>query len=362
VSATAECPRCGASGTMHCATPSGRDHRARTLAERGITPIGSTPAVARVVAEETLPDPVVEAAVAAEDEATRWDVKAPCLLDDMPAEVYHADPVPAWSLSSTGARVLWPQPGSPAKYLWQRDHPEPTRTVWDVGTALHAKVLGTHGGYFVPVDEHGVPYVRWDTNRCKALIAEIRATGSVPLKPDQAAMVDAMAEQILAHPDARALLAETAGAAEVSGFARDEGEGVWLRARYDWLPETDGGLLIIGDIKSAKDASDVGLQKAIGEHGYHRQGDWYVRVARLLQLAERIGFVIIGQEKDPPYLVNVVEPDVDAMRSAATLNDITVGVFAGCLESGVWPGYSDRVHSIALPGYVAAREQEAVNR
>jgi hypothetical protein len=313
------------------------------------------------VVDELLPEPT-EAALAAEVDATRWDVLAPCLLDDMPADVYHADPVPGWSLSSTGARDLWPQPGSPARYRWKRDNPDPPRPVWDVGTALHAKVLGTGDGYVIPVDEHGDPYARWDTNRCKDQLVDIRAAGLVPLKPDSALQVELMAEQLLAHPDARALLVETAGRPEVSGFAREPRDGAWLRARYDYLPETDGGLLIIGDVKSAKDASDVGLQRAMADNGYHRQGEWYVRVARLLELAERIGFVLIGQEKDPPYLVNVVEPDVDAMRSAATLNDISVGVFAGCLESGVWPGYSDRVHSIALPGWLAAREQEAINR
>ena len=47
----AACPKCGASGREHCSTTSGRDHRARVLAERDLHPIG-TGDVARIVVDE----------------------------------------------------------------------------------------------------------------------------------------------------------------------------------------------------------------------------------------------------------------------------------------------------------------------
>lgn len=365
----AVCPTCGATGREHCSTPSGRDHRARILAERNLHPVGSGE-VARIVVDE--PGAVdecggadlVEQLVDVEADACRWDVRTPGLVDGMPAEVYHADPVPSWSLSSTGARDIWPQPGAPAKYLHLRDNPRPPKAAWTLGTALHTRILGTGAGYVVPVDEHGDPYVRWDTNRCKAQIDDIRAAGYVPLKADDALKVEHMADRILEHPDARALL-EAAGRPEVSAFAQRVVPGfddpVWLRCRYDWLPETDGGLLIFPDYKSAADASDDAVRKAMGSNGYHRQVDFYERVARLLGLAEQVVGVLIVQEKDPPYLVNVVQPHPDAIARARLLNDYAIELFARCRASGVWPGYSDAVHLLDVLPYQQNRETEALN-
>lgn len=303
---------------------------------------------------------VVEQAVDDEVDATRWDVREPGVVDGMPDDVYHGDPVPEWSLSSTGARLIT-QHGGPAKWRHLRDNPAPSRPVWELGRALHGRVLGVGTGYVVPVDEHGEPYAEWRTNRAKEQVAEIRAAGYVPLKADDARTVEQMADRILDHPDARELLEQTIGRAEVSGFVRDPVHGVWLRARWDYLPETDGGLLVIPDLKSARDASDAGMAKAMGDNGLHRQSEWYERVAKLLQLAEDVVVVLIAQEKEPPYLVNVVRPARHDLVRAALLNDMAVERFAACKESGVWPGYGDALHTVEVAGYAATRETQELN-
>jgi hypothetical protein len=62
---------------------------------------------------------------------------------DLPADVYHADPVPAelgGSLSSSGAKLLLP-PSCPAIYQWARTHPTYS-DAFDFGHAAHKKVLG----------------------------------------------------------------------------------------------------------------------------------------------------------------------------------------------------------------------------
>jgi len=298
---------------------------------------------------------VVEQAVDDEHDATRWDVSEPGLVDGMPEDVYHADPVPEWSLSSTGARLIT-QHGGQAKYRHLRDHPAPSRPVWELGRALHGRVLGTGTGYVVPVDEHGEPYAEWRTARAKAQCADIRAAGYVPLKAHDALRVELMADRLLEHPDARELLENTIGRPEVSGFVRDPEHGVWLRARWDYLPDTDGGLLVIPDLKSAHDASDPGMSKAMGDNGLHRQCDWYERVAKLLGLAEDVVVVLIAQDKEPPYLVNVVRPARHDLVRGGLLNDLAVERFAQCKASGVWPGYGDALHTVEVAGYVATRE------
>ncbi len=57
------------------------------------------------------------------------------IVHDMPEEEYHRRP----ELSSTGARLLL---DSPAKYAYAQTHPQPHKQAFDVGHAVHARVLG----------------------------------------------------------------------------------------------------------------------------------------------------------------------------------------------------------------------------
>jgi hypothetical protein len=69
--------------------------------------------------------------------------------------------------------------------------------------------------------------------------------------------------------------------------------------------------------------------------------------------------VFIAHEKEPPYLVSVVELDADAVALGRALNARAAEMFRDCRESGVWPGYGDEVHQISLPrwSYTQAEEQ-----
>lgn len=290
-----------------------------------------------------------------------WTVTEPGVVDGMPEDVYHGDPVPGWSLSASGTKLLLP-PSVPAKWLHHRRHAGGrTSRALDVGRAAHAKVLGVGGAVFVPTDPvTGEPYARWDTNASKAQIAQARARGDVVLKPDDAAVVDAMAEALLDNPRARDLLESSAGRTEQSAFVPDPVTGVWMRARFDWLPEPVDDVLLLADYKTAADASPEAAARAMGDHGYHRSAAWYRRIARLLGLASRVGFLLVVQEKSAPYLVNVVTPDADAMAVAEGLNARALVEFARCRESGEWPGYGDDVTPLALPAYQLNRELEYV--
>lgn len=300
----------------------------------------------------------VDEAVAVEADATRWDVREPGLVDGMPEDIYHGDPVPGGSLSSTGARRLLP-PGTPAQYRYELDHGTPPKKVWDVGKAAHAKVLGVGAGTLVPLDEHGTPYERWDTKRCKAIVAEAREQGLIPLKADEAATVDAMAEALLDHPIARNLLEGAAGRPEVSGFWRDpQLPVVWRRVRFDFLPDVDPtGRMVLPDYKTADKVDDEALARAIAEHGYHAQGAWYGDAVLDLGLAAEVAFVLVAQSKKPPYLVNTRWPDHEAIALGRRRNRRAIEVFAACQTSGHWPGYED-LAPIPVPAWAYIRDQE----
>jgi hypothetical protein len=264
---------------------------------------------------------------------------------EMDAEAYHRHD----SLSSSGARRLL-SPSCPALFAYEREHGQGHKATWDIGHAAHKLVLG-NGPDLVRIDAD-----EWRTSAIKAEVKEVREAGGVPLKPAQHDMVTDMAEAIREHPVASALFNPLGGRAEQSLFWKDAATGVHRRARLDWLPFPHAGRrLIVPDYKTTKDASPEGIQKAVHQFGYHQQAPWYLDGVAALELGSDPTFVFVFQEKDPPYLVTVVELDVIAMKYGRHLNQQAIDIYAECTRTGHWPGYSDEIELIPLPGYIEHR-------
>ncbi|MFF2493219.1 PD-(D/E)XK nuclease-like domain-containing protein [Agromyces sp. NPDC058064] len=263
---------------------------------------------------------------------------------DMPEAEYHSRP----ELSSTQARLLLQ---SPARYQHALTHPKPARTVFDVGTAAHTKILGVGSGTIAYPPEHLTPSGNVSTKAATVeWAAAQRANGLTPVTPQQVSEVDAMAEAVLAHPTARVLL-EQPGAPEASVFATEAETGVDLRSRFDFLPEP-GPRPIAVDVKSAADASPREFARAAANHGYHvQEGHYEDTVEDLIDLA---GFVFLVVEKDPPHLVGVyqLEPEFRAAGRAAAAR--ARRVLAECRERGEWPGYPTEVQLLATPYWLIA--------
>ena len=265
---------------------------------------------------------------------------------NLPADVYHADPIPGGSLSSSGARRLLP-PSCPALFRHEQLHGRTPRRVFEIGHAAHALVLGT-GPELVKVEASD-----WRTNKAKDAAKAARERGAVPLLPGEHAEVHAMADALRAHPVARALFDPDHGRPEQALAWRDEPSGIWRRAMLDWLPDPGAGRLIVPDYKTTVCAAPSELPKTVHKYGYHQQHAWYVDGAQALDLGDQdTAFVFVFQEKTAPYLVTVVELDALALRIGRELNRRAIDLYAECQASGVWPGYSDDVESVPLPAWV----------
>jgi hypothetical protein len=262
-----------------------------------------------------------------------------------PAE-YFADPVPAdqgGSLSCSGAKRLLP-PNCPALFDYERRNGgRPNKDAFDFGHAAHEFVLGIGAG-IIPVDAPD-----WRTKAAREAKAAAYAAGLVPLLLDDMEVVKAMAEAIRAHPIAAALLNPENGKPEQALFRQDEKEGVWLRSMLDWLPDAGDGRMIVPDYKTTTSAAPERFRKSFADFGYHQQAAFYTDMVLALDLAEEAAFVFIAQEKSPPYLVSVFEPDAVALRIGRELNREAIDLYAACQSSGVWPGYSSEVELISLP-------------
>lgn len=270
---------------------------------------------------------------------------------DMDEVVYFSDPVPAGSLSASGAKLLLP-PSCPALFRHAADNPPKTKRAFDLGHAAHKHVLGV-GAELVAVQADN-----WLTKKAKETAAEARAEGKIPLLAREVAQVEAMAAAIRRNPLAAALLNPDRGKPEQSIFWRDETADIWCRARLDWLPTSGNGRLIVADYKTAVSAEPGHLRRAMFNFGYHIQHFWYLDAIRTLGLADDPAFVFIVQEKTPPYLVTVVQFDTESERLGEMRSRLARSIFADCVESQFWPGYSTEIEQVSPPVWLA-RQYEA---
>lgn len=264
---------------------------------------------------------------------------------DMPEDVYHRDPVPGGSLSSSGAKKLLP-PNCPARFAYDRAHPPQPTHAMEIGTAAHKLVLGI-GAQLVIVDAKN-----YQTKAAQDTRDAARAAGKVPLLPQEYAQAQAMAAAVRAHPVAAALFDPDGGAPERSLFWQDELTGVWLRSRLDWLPHQVrawGRRMVITDLKSAAAADKASVTKAMHNYGYFQQAPFYSDGVRALGLDDDPAFVFVFVESAPPHLVSVAQLDNEAMEAGRALNRIAIERYRDCVEAGVWPGYSEEIELISLP-------------
>lgn len=266
--------------------------------------------------------------------------------DNMPEDKYHGH---KGSLSQSGAKLILK---APALYRWEQEHRTEKRA-WDLGHYAHAKVLG--------VGAEVVPLLRTDPKTGDTWEAdsfsspsvgkhaeEVRAAGKIPLLRKEIEQVNAMADKLSEHRMAMRLLKH--GRPEVSMFARDEETGVLRRGRVDWL-----GDRIVSDYKTAVSANPDDFGRVAMNFGYAMQAPWYLDMLRDLG-HDAQAFAFIVQEKDPPYLVSVVELDNDALEWGRARNRLALQMFRDCTEAGTWPGYlaDDLWATVSLPRWATA--------
>lgn len=267
------------------------------------------------------------------------------IVHDLPEHEYHAHP----ALSSTGARLLLPEyKGSPKKFQWARTHPRTSRA-FDVGHAVHAKVLGVGAGTVEYPVEHLTPSGNVSTKAATgAWETEQRAAGLTPVSPSEAAAVDAMAEALLAHESAAPLL-EVAIHREVSVFA--DIDGVPCRARFDALSdETRRGVLAV-DVKSAADATVGGFMRDADKYGYDVQEGQYRDVYAASEGHGIDEFWFIVLEKSGPYEVGVRALTEEWVRMGRKKAARARDIFRECTDRRVWPGYDTTPEHVAPPAY-----------
>lgn len=253
--------------------------------------------------------------------------------------LYHSD---TNSLSSSGAKTIL-EPGGPAKLRHGR---RKESAAFDVGTAVHTAVLGD-GEVFV---DSG--FDAWTTKAAKEKVAEIRAGGRIPLKPDQYRDVVAMADAVRRHPLAQVLLSD--GLAEQSIWAHDPDTGARIRCRPDWHVGTT-----FVDIKTTADPGR--FDKSIEDYSYHLSAAHYLHTARCAGLTvDFFFFVSVG--KDAPHLVDVCELSDQDLATGSDLVRAAIDLWSWCHTNDTWPGLPEVLRVATLPDRVRSKADAAITR
>lgn len=273
---------------------------------------------------------------------------------DMPDAEYHADPVPSGSLSNTEARRIL---NCPAKYKWFKGRQE-HKQEFEFGHAAHLAALGI-GADVVVCD-----FDDWRTKAAKAERDEARAAGKSPVLAREWDTVQEMVAALHRHPIANTLLTSQGGRSEQSMFWQDtdpfSGRSIWLRGRLDRLPAVPvSGRMIVADYKTAASAESSAFARSAANFGYHMQAAWYIDGVRTLLGVDDPAFVFVVQERDAPYLVNVIELDATALDIGRARNRRAIDRFIECTDNDRWPGYSDGVELVSLPRWAELQEEQA---
>lgn len=272
-------------------------------------------------------------------------IDQPGIYDLTEAE-YHADPVPAGSLSSTGAKGLLP-PSCPAQFAYDRQHERQSTGAFDLGHAVHKLKLGAGA------DLKEVKADNYMTGAAKEAKKAAYAAGKVPLLSHEMRMAEAMVKAIDEQPHA-ARQFDPDGLPEQSLFWIDDETGMWCRARPDWLTPYQ-----ITDLKTST-AADLGhVIRQIERFGYYQQAPWYLDGAIALDLIDPDApFIFVVVSKAPPHLAQVVELDHNSLEAGRARNRQALEIFRDCTKSGLWPGQGTEVELVSLPPWRIRRDLE----
>jgi hypothetical protein len=248
---------------------------------------------------------------------------------------YHRDP----ALGSTSLKTLATR--TPAHYQHDKAHPK-TSDAFDLGTVAHSLILEG--------DESGVEVIDVVEKKGKVWTepAEAaRAAGKIPLKSAEWLQVKGMRDSVMRHEIAGPLFADHK--AEESVFWDEEGQT--YKCRPDaWRRD------VLVDLKTILNADPNEFGKTAHNFGYHQSAPHYQDGVKAAT-GEELPFHFVLVEKTAPYLVSVVELDIEAVNIGRQLNDRAKRIYRECVETNTWPGYPS-AELISLPMWAIYQAEE----
>lgn len=277
------------------------------------------------------------------------------------AEEYHADPAPEPSLSSSVANRLLNRSPLHAWISHPRLNPawEPEEnSKMDFGTLAHIILLGK-GREIITVEADD-----WRSATAQATRKWAREKGKLCclVREYQQAdeMVMAARDQLQMIDDCHDAFVQGKGVAEQVIMWEELDAGgqnpVWCRSMLDWMENRrKSGHVVIYDYKTT--AMELN-PRTVGAHLYNME--YEIPAAMYERGLERVlgpdvgGLVVfrfVFQEKDPPYLLQVVELDAAGKTIGRKKVSTALNLWRRCMMEGRWPAWPTRIIEAEMPSY-----------
>lgn len=236
--------------------------------------------------------------------------------------------------------TLWELRKSPAHYKYLLEHPREDTPAMKIGRATHTAILRPRAfqSEFAVIPED----IDRRTKAGKAAYAAFEAKHpNVDLiTVAEMEQITAMKNAVRSNSDAVSLLRHTEK--EKAIFWTDPQTGIKCKCRMDAVKE---GVCI--DLKTTLDASTSSFTREALKRGYDVQAAHYCRGLREKYGWDKVDFVIIAVEKEPPYAVNVLRcSDGFIDRGTWVLMDL-LDKLKVCRDTGKWDSYG--TNDILLP-------------
>jgi hypothetical protein len=271
------------------------------------------------------------------------------LHENVPQDVYFADPSERPSLSSHVAKVLLSRSAEHAQLIHPRFggaiSEKPTDEK-DAGSIIDSLLLG--GG----ADLEVLKFDDYRTKDARSARDTARASGKIPILAEKLAPLKVAAEKI------RKRMPVDFSAARCQLTAIWESDGCPCRARLDSLFGPDGGWLI-ADLKTSDDISIASAARTIFSYGYHIQAAAYLDAFETLRPDEagRVKFRLLFAEREPPYGVLPVDLAGDFVDLGKRQWQRAKMLWAQCLATGAFPGYPAS-KTVNAPTWAISEETE----
>jgi hypothetical protein len=257
-------------------------------------------------------------------------------LHNLSSDIYHSDPCPQPSLSSSIANILITQ--SPL-HAWMAHprlnpnfQPEDVDSRMDIGSIAHAMLLERDESKVVVVSAPD-----WRTKAAREAREEAHAQDEHAILEHKYGAVQNMVKTAMSYIQTTELrnIFDT-GIAEQSLFWQ-EGE-TWCKARPDLL-SADRRVCL--DYKTTESAQPDTFIRQIPRLGYDTQASWYSR--GMGALGPETEFVFLAQEITEPYSCSLIGLS-NAYKEVARLKvERALHIWRECVNTNRWPAYSTKI-------------------